>query len=202
MDVKVYQLNPGMAEDYIRYFDGRAFADGNPERGCYCVWHHWTQRQEEERSLLPEHERPHCKRDYARALIEQGTLNGFAAYADGQMVGFCNADNREHYFRLSRENRPEIWEKTLPGEKVLSIVCYIVAPDLRRRGIAKALLAHACHYAAENGFDYVEGYPAQGTFTPRDCGGSAAMYREQGFEIIDIPGGVVARKRVSTPSTR
>lgn len=34
----------------------RAFSDGSAERGCYCVWHHWTEKHEHERSLMPENE--------------------------------------------------------------------------------------------------------------------------------------------------
>ena len=68
---------------------------------------------------------------------------------------------------------------------------------MRRRGIAKALLDYACQYAGENGYDYVEGYPPKGEFTVKDCGGSASMYIEHGFDIIDISGGIIARKKVN-----
>lgn len=61
------------------YFENRAFSDGNIQKGCYCVWHHWTEKHEHERSLMPEHERPYRKRDYAKELIEKGVLNGFVA---------------------------------------------------------------------------------------------------------------------------
>ena len=79
MDVIVKRLMPDMAEDYIDYFDNRAFSDGNEQKGCYCVWHHWTEKCEYERSLLPESERGLRKRDYAKELIQSGRLNGFAA---------------------------------------------------------------------------------------------------------------------------
>lgn len=196
MDIRVSSLDRNMAEEYIDFFDNRAFSDGNAEKGCYCVWHHWTERHEYERSLLPEAERPYRKRNYARELIQNGILNGFAAFCDHQMVGFCNADSKDHYFRLGRENHPDSWKNISENNKILSIVCFIVAPDMRRRGVAKALLAHACRYAEEKGYDYVEGYPPQEEFTARDCGGSAAMYIAHGFEILEVPNGILARKRI------
>ena len=191
MNIIIKKLIPELVEDYIDYFDNRAFSDGNKERGCYCVWHHWTDKCEYERSLLPESERVYRKRNYAKELIQSGKLNGFAAFCGDKMVGFCNADRKSSYFRLSEESNSGNNE----NDRILSIVCFTVAPDMRRRGIAKALLAGACQYARENGFDCVEGYPKAGDFSVSDCGGSVTMYVEQGFEIVEVDGGVVARKK-------
>ena len=196
MDIKICRLSKDMAEDYINYFDNRAFSDGSIEKGCYCVWHHWTDKHEYERSLMPENERPYRKRDYAKELIQNGILNGFAAFYENQIVGFCNADIKNNYSRLSRENSPNSWEGVNANDKILSIVCFIVAPDMRRKGIAKALLDYACRYAEENGYDYVEGYPPHGELTVHDCGGFVSMYDELGFEIINIPNGIIAIKNL------
>lgn len=196
MNIKICKLTKNMADDYINYFENRAFSDGNIQKGCYCVWHHWTDKHEHERSLMPENERQYRKRDYAKELIQKGVLNGFAAFCDDQIVGFCNSDIKENYFRLNRENNPNSWKGASGKDKILSIVCFTVAPDMRRKGIAKALLDYACQYAEKNGYDYVEGYPSLGAFTISDCGGSVSMYVNKGFEIIDIPNGVIARKKL------
>lgn len=196
MNIEVKRLNGNMAEEYLDFFDHRAFSDGSAEQGCYCVWHHWTDQHEKERSLMPEKERPYCKRNYAKELIQNGILNGFAAFDNGRIVGFCNADTKDHYFRLSRENHPNSWMGVNENDKILAIVCFIVDPDMRRKGVAKALLECACHYAEENGYDYVEGYPSKGEFVVNNCGGSASMYIDQGFEIMEVPDGIIARKRL------
>ncbi len=196
MDITVCKLTKNMANDYIDYFDNRAFSDGNIQKGCYCVWHHWTEKHEQERNLMPENERPFRKRDYAKELIERGILNGFVAIHEDKIVGFCNADLKDNYFRLSKENTPNSWIGAREGDKIFSIVCFTVEPDMRRKGIAKAMLDCACRYAKENGYDFVEGYPSQGNFSVSDCGGSVEMYTNQGFDIIEIPNGVVARKKL------
>ena len=190
MDIIVKRLTPELAEDYIDYFDNRAFSDGNVQKGCYCVWHHWTEKLEYERSLMPESERALRKRDFARELIQSGRLNGFAAFCGGEMVGFCNADRKSSYFRLRGDN-----DTGGDNDKVLSVVCFTVAPDMRRRGIAKAMLACACNYAEKNGYEYVEGYPAKGEFNVSDCGGAVSMYVGLGFEIVEVSGGVAARQK-------
>lgn len=161
MNFKVCELTKDMSDDYIDYFEHRAFSDGNIQKGCYCVWHHWTDMHEQERSIMPENERPYRKRDYAKELIENGILNGFVAVYDNQIVGFCNADTKDNYFRLSRETAPYSWNGVDERDKILSIVCFTVEPDMRRIGIAKALLDCACQYAKKNGYDYIEGYPSR-----------------------------------------
>ena len=196
MDIKVCRLSKDMADEYISYFDNEAFSDGNMQKGCYCVWHHWTEKNEYERSLMPENERANCKRDYAKHLIQNGILNGFVAFHENRIVGFCNADNKDNYFRLSREKNTGSRTGVNENDKILSIVCFIVTPNMRRKGIAKALLEHACQYAEENGYDFVEGYPPHEEFTIHDCGGSVSMFVDRGFEIIDVPNGIVARKRL------
>lgn len=187
MSVIIKKLTPDMRYKYIDFFENRAFCDGNINKGCYCVWHHWTQKHEYERSLLPGEERPFCKRNYALKLIEQGRLNGFAAFDEDDMIGFCNADIKDSYFRLRSDADGE--------QKILAIVCFTVDPKRRGLGIAKKLLSAACVYACENGFDQVESYPADGGFDPYNCCGSRSMYESQGFEIVNVSGGLIARKK-------
>lgn len=196
-DVKFYSLSKEMSSDYIDFFENRAFSDGNINKGCYCVWHHWTDKHENERNLLPKEERSCCKRNYAVELIENGKLNGFVAYRGSQIVGFCNADLKDHYFRLSKENSPESWVGLCQTDKILAIVCFVVDPDMRGKGIATEFLQYACAYAIEKGFDYIESYPSVGKFDPYQCCGSVSMYIKSGFEIIPTLSGVIARKRVT-----
>ena len=194
--VNIQKLTPDMADHSVAYFDNRAFSDDNKQKGCYCVWHHWTEQKEEERSAMPEVERSFCKRNYAYELVKNGKLNGFVAVSDGEIVGFCNADLKENDFRHSRDNDPESWDGIELDSKVLTIVCYIVAPDMRGMGIADSLLEYACHYAEDNGFDYIEGYPSDGTFDVRNCGGTDSMYIKRGFQIIKTGDRIIARKRI------
>lgn len=195
MDIKIQELNTDMALQYVDFFDNRAFSDGNINKGCYCVWHHWTEQHEHERNQLPIEERPFRKRNYAIDLIKHDKLHGFVACYNSEIIGFCNADLKDNYFRHSKENNPDSWIGIENNAKVLTIVCFTIAPDFRGRGIAKKLLNYACEFAKENGYDYVESYPSDGAFNPNNCCGSRSMYEAQGFTIINVNDGIIARKK-------
>lgn len=197
MNIEIKKLSPEMSFDYVDFFDNRAFSDGNINKGCYCVWHHWTDKHEYERSLLPKQERAFVKRNYAIQLIERGKLNGFVAYDGNKIIGFCNADVKDNYFRLSMKNDADSWQGINPNDKILCIVCFVVDPNMRGRGIAKALLKAICKYAKENNFNYVESYPNVDKFVSTNCCGPASMYKTFGFELIECVDGVIARKRIS-----
>lgn len=196
MTIKIQGLNSNMASKYIDFFENRAFSDGNINKGCYCVWHHWTEKHEYERSQLPVEERSFCKRNYAIELIEHNKLHGFVAYCDDDIIGFCNADLKDNYFRFNKENNPASWSGIDKNDKVFAIVCFTIAPDYRGKGIAKELLTYACEYAKKNGYDYIESYPAEGEFNSNNCCGNRSMYEAQGFVIININDGIIARKKL------
>lgn len=196
LNIKIQELKPDMVQGYVDFFDNRAFSDGNINKGCYCVWHHWTEKHEYERSQLPMEKRASCKRDYAIRLIEGNRLHGFVALHNNEIIGFANADLKDNYFRLSKDNNPDSWIDIHNDDRVLAIVCFTVAPSYRGRGIAKKLLSFACEFAEWNGYDYVESYPSDGEFNPNNCCGSKSMYEAQGFSIISINNGVIARKKI------
>ena len=196
MDITIEALDSGMALQYIDFFDNRAFSDGNINKGCYCVWHHWTEKHEYERNLLPAEERPSVKRNYAIELIKQGRLHGFVAWHENEIIGFCNADLKNNYFRLSKERNPDSWIGIDSNDKVMAIVCFTIDPNYRGKGIAKKLLSYACEFASRNGYDYIESYPSNGEFNPNLCCGNRSMYESQGFTIINVNDGIVARKKL------
>ncbi len=196
MEIKIQELSSDMAHEYIDFFDNRAFNDGNINKGCYCVWHHWTEKHEYDRNQLPIEERPFCKKNYAIDLIEHNKLRGFVAYYDSKIIGFCNADLKDNYFRFSKENHPDSWVGIDKNDKILAIVCFTVDPDYRGKGIAKKMLEYACEYAQKNNYDYVESYPSDGKFNPNNCCGNRSMYESQGFKIININNGIIARKKI------
>jgi GNAT superfamily N-acetyltransferase len=199
MKFEIKKLSAEMASDYIDLFEKHGLIDGDINKGCYCVWHHWTNQHENERSKLPKKEQEFVKRDFAIKLIQECKLNGFVAYLDDRMVGFCNADFKENYYRHSRKNNPDSWVGLDENDKILTVVCYVVDVNMRGKGVATALLEGVCKYAVENEYDYIEAYPSLNEFSSTHCGGPFSMYAKKGFLLVDSDSQItekIARKKL------
>jgi ribosomal protein S18 acetylase RimI-like enzyme len=116
----------------------------------------------------------------AAALIRSGALRGFLAYDGKQPIGWCNANGKECYDRLAAESAQ--WGAVSPGERILSVVCFVIAPACRGRGVARRLLHQACASGAGQGYDWAEAYPRKVDRTAAQAyHGPLAMYRGEGF---------------------
>jgi ribosomal protein S18 acetylase RimI-like enzyme len=81
-----------------------------------------------------------------------------------------------------------------PGVKVKSIFCFVVAPEMQRKGIAKQLMERVCVDAAQDGFGAVEAYPDKEA-SQSNFGGYYEMYKKHGFVVtIETKHGLVVRK--------
>ena len=75
-------------------------------------------------------------------------------------------------------------EESHPDIKVKSIFCFAIAPEMRRKGIAKLLLEHVCQDAAQDGFDFVEAYPnKEYANEAEDYMGPVEIYKKSGFIV-------------------
>jgi len=196
MQVDIRPLEPALLEDYLRFFDDVAFADHKEWAWCYCTFYHLGKEDEErlEAEFAGNWTRD-ALRGIAVGLIQKRALNGYLAYENGQVVGWCNAADKKNYKKLC-ENR-SIWDdgEDLP---VKAVTCFIIAPGMRRRGVAAALLERAAIDAAAEGYAYLEAYPASGEL---DCykhyHGHPAMYEKCGFTPHKkLDGYSVYRKRL------
>lgn len=196
MDIEIRKLSPELTDDFMSAFDNPAFFS-NPDLsfGCYCTWYYWTDEMENERNRGDDEARKCFKRNLAVKLISENKLTGFLAYANGLVVGWCNAGMKQNYNRLCRET--QWWMNTGNNEKVLSVVCYVVHPDMQRKGIATALLKAVCDDAQRNGYEYVESYPGVNDDGSPNYKGNCSMYVKQGFEIFKNDfGNTIARKKL------
>lgn len=195
MDIEIKKLSPELIGDYINFFENVAFSD-NPEwGGCYCVWYHWNDILEKERKEYDASGGTCFKRELAIKYIKKGILQGYLAYHDGSVIGWCNANDKTAYDGLNKKNRPELWCDTNCLEKVKSIVCFTVALNMRRKGITTKLLNKVCEDAALDGYTCVEGYPGTGKMNARNYHGPYSIYEKSGFSLYkDLGGEAIVRK--------
>lgn len=191
MSIEICKLSPALLADFLNFFDNVAFEDHKEWAGCYCTEFHWDAELETEHRCSGIHK---CGRDYAIEFIQKGILQGYLAYMEGEVVGWCNANDKTGYRRLVE--RPELWDGTEGSDKVKAVVCYIIAPNMRGKGIATQLLKRVYEDAAAEGYTYVEAYPLK---CERDIFlnyyGPYAMYEKCGFSLYKtFEAGVIVRK--------
>jgi Sortase and related acyltransferases len=176
MGIEIRKLTPDLAEDYVHFFDVTPHDEKKDENKCYCVvWRgdatykgddHWFPTREE-------------RRERALEFIRGGFIQGYLAYEDGKIIGWCNAtdDCKNGVKYLS-----SYWQIDASADvKVKSIFCFVIAPEMQRKGVATQLTERVCRDAADDGYDFVEAYTNE-THAPLDFSGPLAMYEKCGFE--------------------
>ena len=175
-------LTPERVEQYLQFFDKDAFTDFPDWSGCYCGFYdtpgdHWDSTAR----AGPQNRAARAER------IRSGQAHGLLALADGKVVGWCNAQARSS-FRNMRRYTVVIED---PTELVGSIMCFLVAPGYRGKGVGTTLLNAACHKFRKEGLNVAEGYPTTNTskrtweipWAEENYKGSLNMYINAGFKI-------------------
>ena len=201
MNIEIRKLTPDLAEAYVHFFDVTPHDVNIDEQKCYCVtWrsdasyasdgNHWHPTREE-------------RRRRAVQFVKEGSLQGYLAYQGDKIVGWCNANadcrGCVNYLR-------EFWpiEEYREDIKVKSIFCFVIAPEMQRKGVATRLVERICKDAADDGFDFVEAYTSMELLdATHHYVGFLRMYEKCGFEkCAEREGKVVMRKALSRPQSR
>src|SRR5436309_14021790 len=147
-DVTVRPVSPDQHDAVLHYFDLVAYADNPNWSRCYCI----------ERLAADYNERTKEQNRALRSeLIHSAKANGLVAYRLGRVVGWCHAAPKTELLNVPGERAADIG----------SIVCFGVAADQRRQGVATALLDGARGQLRERGMRTVEADPFFGGADPR-----------------------------------
>lgn len=184
MNIEIRKLTPDLLEDYLHFFENEAHADNEDEDRCFCVcWCSADHRVEIDFSS------PEKRRDLAVQYVNSGVIQGYLAYYDGHVVGWCNANTKLdclHCISWLRFMKTINITESNPNNRVKSIFCFTIAPAMKRKGIAKQLLERVCKDAAEDGFDYIEAYPNKEFVNVfDDFMGPVSMYKGFGFVVYE-----------------
>ena len=103
-------------------------------------------------------------------------------YENNQPIGWCNANIKENYPALVAF--PEIYYET--SHRIASIVCFLIAPDYRRKGIARKLVYFITETYKRENCDYIEAYPRKNVESDaHNYHGPLKMYKAEGFSIFN-----------------
>jgi GNAT superfamily N-acetyltransferase len=132
--------------------------------------------------------------------IKNGKLQGYLAYDKERVVGWVNANTKTNCTKCFSWLR---FVKDVPvdiKENIKSIFCFAIAPDMKRKGIASALLTRVCDDAAKDGFDAVECYPNTHFANEfDDFRGPMKLFEKHGFHIYhELDGWNVVRRETAT----
>ena len=199
-NVVVERLSPATRDDYLAFFDherGPAFSD-NPEWArCYCQFYR-IPRALDWKTFTGDQ-----NRIAASASIACGEAEGYLAKAGGETVGWLHAAPRHklpHAFERLRVDPPDI---DVPAREAAIVVCFVIAPAWRRRGVATALLDAALVDLSARGIAIVDAFPFKSgeSDSPADhYHGPASLFASRGFEAIGGNDDVtVMRRRLAMP---
>ena len=170
-DITVRAVSPDQHEAVMHYFDMVAYADNPNWARCFCM-----------ERLVEDYEARTKQQNRAQRseLILSAKANGLVAYRLGRVVGWCHAAPKTELLNVEGTKDP----------KVGAIVCFVVAPDQRRQGVATTLLEAALDHLKTRGMKAVEAYPVLGEidatrWSQINYMGPLAMYVKAGFEIVE-----------------
>jgi GNAT superfamily N-acetyltransferase len=180
VQIEVRELKPELLDDYLSFFD-KAFSDFPRWSGCYCGFYDTPGNDwDATANAGPQH------RAARSELIRTGRAQGLLAYIEGGPVGWCNAQPRTSFANM----RSYKVAATDISEPVGSIMCFLIAPEHRGKGVCTALLKAACDKFHRDGLGIAEGYPASLSKRRGDLPwaegnykGPLSVYLKNGFEI-------------------
>lgn len=181
LQVNVRRLKPDLLGDFLQFFDKEAFADFPEWSGCFCGFYETPgEGWDPGPKAAPVHRAEKAER------IRAGKATGLLAYADGKVVGWCNAQRRSDFVNMRRYSVAV----DDPEEPVGSIMCFVVAPGYRGKRVCTTLLNAACDMFRSEALTIAEGYPITNhsrageiPWAEANYKGPLSVYLRSGFQI-------------------
>jgi GNAT superfamily N-acetyltransferase len=171
-DLAVRVLTPDRLGDLAVLFD----QPGDP-RWCSCASFHISGSVKARPSDL--------NREVLTERTIAGPSPGLLGYRDGRVVAWVSVAPRTSYRKLARSDYPG---DAAPGEDVWSIVCFVVDPRERGRGLARGMLAAAVDHARAGGATAVEAYAIDPSGeripNPIAYSGPIGIFLDAGFQVV------------------
>jgi GNAT superfamily N-acetyltransferase len=170
--VEIFPLSRERLDDFVRFFEGEAFADNPHWSSCYCQCYY-----EDHRQVVWKDRTARDNRQIAIERIGRTEMHGLLAYIGSDVVGWCNCAPRQWMHSLDADPLGD-------AAQVGVIVCFLVAPRWRGNGIAIQLLLSACDALRGMGLSYAEANPRTDARGPAENHyGPLGMYLAAGFEV-------------------
>lgn len=181
MEYTLRPLTPQDGETFADYLAHLDFSHAPYFSSCFCRYYHVACSDEAwmERSALK-------NRTESVEAIQEGRMKGYLAFYGDACVGWLNANALETYDRLLPDLAPYAQEK-----KTGVVICFVLHPDHRGKGLATQMLEKALDGFKAEGFAQVLGLSTLNPDVPvaRQYSGRYAMFQKLGFEDLGPVGG-------------
>ena len=187
MKLHIEPLTPERWTDLVGLFERPGLSVA---RGCYCMFYRRTGEHTPPAGMTYSE----ANKRALKGLVDERVVPGLIGYEKGRPVGWISLGPREDYARLKRS--PVM--KPVDDKPVWSIICFVVDPKARRRGVAQAMLSGAMAWAREQGATLVESYPCDKRKRASDDSmwfGAKTMFDRAGFVEV-------ARRKPTRPVMR
>jgi GNAT superfamily N-acetyltransferase len=179
MNITIKALGPALAQTFADYLGKLSFEHEPHWATCFCRYYHCTCSAEEWMARSGE-----MNRAEAIEAITRGDMRGYLAFEGEKCIGWCNANDTDRFIRLKEDLAP--WAN---GRKTGCVICFVIHPDHRGKGIARRLLQRAVEDFKKQGYDAILALPVHRTEQlERRYRGTYNMYIEQGFEEAERDG--------------
>lgn len=174
MEIAIKPLSAELVNDYLYFFDNMIFIENPDWEKCYCYSFHFvgpdeTWNKKNNRAAVSQ-------------MIQEGSMKGYLAFVNDKPIAWCNVNDRNNYQRLTQIYKLE----DSPDQKICSIVCFLVSPEYRGKGITKIFLNKVIDDYASNDYHYIEAYPDKsGNSCEKNYKGPMSLYEKNDFEIIN-----------------
>jgi ribosomal protein S18 acetylase RimI-like enzyme len=175
MNNQIKPLTPELITDFLWFFDNRAFCD-NPEWArCYCMFYQYKATLDDWMKRIGVE-----NREEATNQIQSGQLRGYLAYDGATPVGYCNANAKKNLwfdkYRMETNNSG--------NDGIYSVVCFVIDPEYRRKGISKLFINHIIDTVDSSQFRHIEVYPSKNCSEEKhNYHGFLEMYQKLGFTV-------------------
>lgn len=176
MSYNVRTLTPDMAETFADYLANLDFSHAPSFAGCFCRFYHTDCSEREYMEKSGENNRKE-----AVESIRNGTMQGYLAFDREKCIGWLNANSLEAYLRVKNDLIPHT-----EGMKAGLVICFVIHPEYRGKGVASLLLEDALEGFRKKGYEMVLGLSTQDKDIPTvlQYSGPYPMFLKQGFEEI------------------
>lgn len=188
--IQIRTLTPDQVDDWLDFFDHRAFTDNPDWGGCYCRCFLFGPADGDD----PDPWGTACdaglnRRPMAEA-IRAGEVDGLLARDGDTVVGWVHFGPTARFRSVRGALEPV-------GDGIASIVCFVVAASHRRQGVARALLREALEELRRRGFEQVDVRPRRedGVEAMDLFRGPRALYESEGFVLAGEDGSRVRLRR-------